>query len=81
MNSGAEAHVVIQVNYLGTIYVKYSMIGSLLSEYGVVVQFHNLKRMGSVGDYVDKFEELVNLVKRNDASLSQSYTYQVSYIG
>lgn len=49
------------------------------SEYEVVGQFHNLKQVGTVVDYVDRFEELVSMVKRANPSLNEHY-YISSFI-
>jgi hypothetical protein len=46
---------------------------NLASEYEIVGQFHNLKLIGSVVDYVDRFEEMVSMVKRHNPSLSDNY--------
>jgi hypothetical protein len=46
---------------------------NMSSEYDIVGQFHNLTQVGSVTDYVDKFEELVSMVKRQNPSLSDNY--------
>ncbi|WVZ49773.1 hypothetical protein U9M48_001102, partial [Paspalum notatum var. saurae] len=43
------------------------------SAYEVIAQFHTLKQLGSVSAYVDKFEELMALVKRNNPSLPEEY--------
>lgn len=43
------------------------------SEYEIIGQFHNLKQTGTVVKYVDKFEELVILVRRHDPMLPTSY--------
>jgi hypothetical protein len=43
------------------------------SEYEVVGQFHNLKHVGLVLDYIDKFEEMVSIVKKHNPSLSDKY--------
>lgn len=52
---------------------------SSVSEHEVVGQFHNLKQVGTVVDYVDRFEELVSMVKRTNPSLSENY-YISSFI-
>jgi len=44
-----------------------------VSSYEIIGQFHTLKQTGSVSDYVDKFEELMGLVRRNNPSLSEAY--------
>lgn len=49
------------------------------SEYEIVGQFHNLNQVGSVLDYVDRFEEMVSMVKRSNPSLSDQY-YISSFI-
>ncbi|RLN10016.1 retrotransposon protein, putative, unclassified [Panicum miliaceum] len=46
---------------------------NLVSEYEVIGQFHNLKQVGSVVDYVDKFEEMVIMVRRNCPHLPETY--------
>lgn len=46
---------------------------NISSEYEVVGQFHNLKQVATVVDYVDRFEELVSMVKRTNPSLSEHY--------
>lgn len=43
------------------------------SEYEVIGQFHNLKQLGTVVDYVGRFEELVSMVKRTNPTLSETY--------
>jgi hypothetical protein len=43
------------------------------SAYEVIGEFHNLKQTGSVNEYVDKFEELVGLVRRNNPTLPEEY--------
>lgn len=49
------------------------------SEYELVEHFHNLKQVGTVEEYVDKFEELVTAVKRINPNLPHSY-YLSSFI-
>lgn len=49
------------------------------SEYDIVGQFHNLKQIGTMVDYVDRFEELVTMVKRTNPTLSETY-YISSFI-
>jgi hypothetical protein len=44
-----------------------------ISEYEIVGQFHNLKQVGTVIDYVDRFEEMVSMVKRHNPSLADNY--------
>jgi hypothetical protein len=39
------------------------------SDYEIVGQFHNLKQMATVVDYVDRFEEMVSMVKRHNPAL------------
>ena len=51
---------------------------NLVFEFGIVGQFHNLKQVGSVVDYVDMFEEMVTMVRRNCPSLPE--TYYISFI-
>jgi hypothetical protein len=51
------------------------------SEYEIVGQFHNLKQIGSVTDYVDRFEEMVNMVKRHNPSLSDNYFISSLIVG
>lgn len=46
---------------------------SLVSEYDIVDQFYNLKQADSMVDYVDRFEEMVSMVKRHNASMSNTY--------
>lgn len=48
-------------------------IFNVISEYEIVGQFHNLKQVGSIVDYVDRFEEMVSTVKRHNPSLSDNY--------
>jgi hypothetical protein len=43
------------------------------STYEVVGQFHSLRQMGSVNEYIDKFEELMSLVKRDNIFLRYEY--------
>jgi hypothetical protein len=43
------------------------------SEYDVVGHFHNLKQVASVLDYVDRFEEMVSMVRRHNPSLPDNY--------
>jgi len=43
------------------------------SSYEAIGQFHNLKQTGTVSEYVDKFEEFMGLVKRNNPSLPEDY--------
>jgi tRNA U34 5-carboxymethylaminomethyl modifying enzyme MnmG/GidA len=43
------------------------------SSYEVVGQFHNIKQTGSVTEYIDKFEELMGLVKRHNPQLTDEY--------
>lgn len=49
------------------------------SEYDIIAQFHNLKQTGSVGEYVDKFEEMLHLVRRHNPTLTDNY-YISSFI-
>lgn len=44
-----------------------------VSEYELVEQIHNLKQVGSVEEYVNKFKELVSSVKRTNPTLPHSY--------
>lgn len=44
-----------------------------VSEYDIIAQFHDLKQTGSVGDYVDKFEEMLSQVRRHNPSLTDGY--------
>jgi len=44
-----------------------------MSTYEVICQFHNLKQTSSVNDYIDKFEEFMGLVKRDNPSLQEDY--------
>lgn len=44
-----------------------------ISAYDVIGQFHKLKHTGSVSEYIDKFEELMALVRRNNPSLPEEY--------
>ena len=39
----------------------------------IIGQFHNLKQTTTVPEYIDKFEEFMGLVKRNNPSLSEDY--------
>ena len=50
-----------------------------VSEYEIIGQFHNLKQVGSVVDYVDIFEEMVSMVRRNNPALPDTY-YISSFI-
>jgi hypothetical protein len=43
------------------------------SVYEVVGQFHALKQVGTVNEYIDKFEELMGLVKRDNPFLKDEY--------
>jgi hypothetical protein len=43
------------------------------SDYEVISQFHSLKQVGTIMNYVDKFEEMVSMVKRHNPSLSDNY--------
>jgi hypothetical protein len=52
---------------------------NLSYEYEIVGQFHNLKQIGSVTDYVDHFEEMVSMVKRHNPSLSDNY-FIISFV-
>lgn len=52
---------------------------SQVSEYEIIGQFHNLKQTGSVMDYVDRFEEMVSMVRRNNPALRDTY-YISSFI-
>lgn len=45
-------------------------------ECDVVGQFHNMKQTGTVGEYVDKFEEIVSLIHRNNPILSEASKFQ-----
>jgi len=52
------------------------MIGDRFNEvssYEVVGQFHTLKQTCSVSEYIDKFEEFMGLVKRDNPSLQEEY--------
>ena len=52
------------------------MIGDRFNEtssYEAIGQFHNLKQTRTVSEYVDKFEEFMGLVKRNNPSLPEDY--------
>jgi hypothetical protein len=46
---------------------------NVISDYEIVGQFHNLKQMGTIVDYVDRFEEMVTMVKRHNPTLSDNY--------
>jgi hypothetical protein len=46
---------------------------NVISEYEIVGQFHNLKQIGTIGDYIDRFEEMVSMVKRHNPTLSDNY--------
>lgn len=50
-----------------------------ISEHEVVGQFHNLKQIGTVLDYVDRFEELTSMIQRSNPALSEKY-YVSSFI-
>ena len=50
-----------------------------VSKYEIIGQFHNLKQVGSVVDYVDRFEEMVSMVRRNNPALPDTY-YISSFI-
>jgi hypothetical protein len=52
---------------------------NLVSEYEVIGQFRNLKQVGTVVDYMDRFEEMVTMVRRNCPSLPETY-YISSFI-
>jgi len=39
----------------------------------IIGQVHNLKQTTTVPEYIDKFEEFMGLVKRNNPSLSEDY--------
>jgi hypothetical protein len=43
------------------------------SEYEVVGQFHKLKQMRTMLDHVDRFEDMVTMVKRHNPSFSDKY--------
>lgn len=43
------------------------------SEYDVIGQFHNLKQIGSVSSYIDKFEIIVGLIRRDHPNLPNDY--------
>nr|CAE03440.1 OSJNBa0032F06.23 [Oryza sativa Japonica Group] len=43
------------------------------SKVEIIDIFRNLKQYGSVESYIDKFEEIVPLVKRNNSSLNEEY--------
>lgn len=49
------------------------------SKYEIVGQFHNFKQVGFVLDYVDRFEEMVTMMKRTNPTLSDQY-YISSFI-
>jgi hypothetical protein len=49
------------------------------SDYEVIGQFHSLKQVGTIMDYVDRFEEMVSMVKRHNPSLSDNY-FIISFI-
>jgi hypothetical protein len=44
-----------------------------VSHYEAIGQFHTLKQMGTVTEYIDKFEELMGLIKRDNPSLRDEY--------
>jgi hypothetical protein len=44
-----------------------------MSTYEVIGQFHSLRQTGTVPEYVNKFEELMGLVKRDNPSLVDDY--------
>jgi hypothetical protein len=44
-----------------------------VSTFEAVGQYHTLKQTSTVTDYVDKFEELMGLVKRDNPSPSDDY--------
>lgn len=50
-----------------------------VSEYELVENLHNLKQMGLVEEYVNKFEELISAVQRTNPTLPHSY-YLSSFI-
>jgi hypothetical protein len=52
---------------------------SYSSTYEAVDQFHNLKQVGSVTEYIDKFEELMGLVRRDKPSLRDDY-FTLSFV-
>ena len=52
---------------------------NLVSEYEVIGQFHNLKQVGTIVDYVDRFEEMVTMVRKNCPQLPETY-YISSFI-
>jgi hypothetical protein len=49
------------------------------STYEVVGKFHTLKQLGSVTNYIDKFEEFMGLVKRDNPSLRDDY-FTLSFV-
>lgn len=52
------------------------MVGDRFNEISsseVIGQFHNLKQAGSVQEYVDKFEELMGIIRRDNPSLTEHY--------
>jgi hypothetical protein len=58
------------------------MVGNRFSDtstYEVVGQFHTLKQLGSITEYIDKFEELTGLVKRDNSSLRDEY-FTLSFV-
>lgn len=52
---------------------------SNVSEHEVIGQFHNLKQIGTVLDYVDRFEELTSMIQRTNPELPEKY-YISSFI-
>jgi len=53
-----------------------TMLGERFNETSTcdaIGQFHNLKQTHSVNDYVEKFEELMSLVKRTNPALTEAY--------
>jgi len=44
-----------------------------ISSIEIIGQFHNLKQTSIVPEYIDKFEEFMGLVKRNNPSLPEDY--------
>ena len=53
---------------------------NLVSEYEVIGQFHNLKQVGTVVDYVDRFEEMVTMVRGIAHNFLKPITSAASYL-